>query len=50
MSIDLTVLADRRHRFEVHAAEELLVDYGWLPTTRGSYCPAHAHAARQGGA
>ncbi len=26
---------------------ELLVDYGWLPTSQGSYCPQHAAPARQ---
>jgi hypothetical protein len=25
---------------------ELLVDYGWLPTSKGSYCPRHAREAR----
>jgi len=25
---------------------ELLVDYGWLPTSKGCYCPAHAAEAR----
>ncbi|MCX2933155.1 hypothetical protein ORI20_23060 [Mycobacterium sp. CVI_P3] len=45
-SIDLTVRADGRVRFEIHATEELLVDYGWLPTTRGAYCPDHARRVR----
>jgi hypothetical protein len=26
---------------------ELLVDYGWLPTSDGSYCREHAAPARQ---
>ena len=26
---------------------ELLVDYGWLPTSQGCYCRQHAAAARQ---
>jgi hypothetical protein len=25
---------------------ELLVDYGWLPTSKGCYCPRHAREAR----
>jgi hypothetical protein len=25
---------------------ELLVDYDWLPTSRGRYCPKHAGEAR----
>jgi hypothetical protein len=25
--------------------DELLVDYGWLPTSKGSYCPRHAREA-----
>ena len=48
-SIDLTVLAGERARFEIHAIEELLVDYGWLPTPRGSYCPHHAREVRHVG-
>ncbi|NTY59688.1 hypothetical protein [Mycolicibacterium sphagni] len=45
-SIDLTVLAADRAAFEIHATEELLVDYGWLPTSRGAYCPEHAARLR----
>lgn len=45
-SIDLTVLANGRVSFEIHATEELLVDYGWLPTSRGAYCPDHSRQVR----
>jgi hypothetical protein len=45
-SIDLTVLANGRIRFEIHAIDELLVDYGWLPTSHGAYCPDHARHMR----
>ena len=31
---------------EQELADELLVDYGWLPTSKGSYCPQHAWEAR----
>lgn len=37
---------EEREIFTVHAVEELLVDYGWLPTPRGSYCPEHARIVR----
>ena len=48
-TIDVSVLVgDRRETFTVQAVDELLVDYGWLPTTRGSYCPRHARSARNG--
>jgi hypothetical protein len=45
-SIDLTVLAHDRVAFEVHATDELLVDYGWLPTPHGAYCPDHSRRVR----
>lgn len=31
---------------EKESINELLVDYGWLPTSKGSYCPRHAREAR----
>jgi hypothetical protein len=31
---------------EKESLDELLVDYGWLPTSKGSYCPQHAREAR----
>jgi hypothetical protein len=31
---------------EKESLNELLVDYGWLPTSRGSYCPGHARETR----
>jgi hypothetical protein len=31
---------------EKESVNELLVDYGWLPTSKGSYCPQHAWEAR----
>ena len=31
---------------EKESVNELLVDYGWLPTSEGSYCPRHAREAR----
>jgi hypothetical protein len=48
-SIDLAVLAYDKVAFEIHATEELLVDYGWLPTSRGAYCPDHAPRVRGSG-
>ena len=40
------------HKLDAAAAakqplNELLVDYGWLPTSQGSYCRQHAGPARQ---
>jgi hypothetical protein len=31
---------------ERESLDELLVDYGWLPTSKGAYCPQHAAQAR----
>ncbi|HMZ14259.1 MAG TPA: hypothetical protein PLI79_12155 [Mycobacterium sp.] len=46
-TIDVSVLVvDGRETIAVHAVEEILVDYGWLPTPRGSYCPQHARSVR----
>lgn len=46
-SIDLSVLRlEIRETYVTHSVDELLVDYGWLPTTQGSYCPDHARSVR----
>lgn len=29
-----------------NSLNELLVDYGWLPTSKGYYCPHHAPQVR----
>jgi hypothetical protein len=31
---------------EKELLNELLVDYGWLPTSKGCYCPRHTREAR----
>jgi hypothetical protein len=33
---------------ETDSLNELVVDYGWLPTSRGYYCPHHAPQVRNG--
>jgi hypothetical protein len=46
--IDLSVLAPERNAvIEKQALDELLVDYGWVPTSNGSYCPEHAAQERE---
>ena len=37
---------ERDKTIEKESLNELLVDYGWLPTSKGSYCPRHARGAR----
>jgi hypothetical protein len=36
------VVPEHKQAYEIQVIDELLVDYGWLPTTTGSYCPRHA--------
>ena len=36
----------RQKAIERHSLNELLVDYGWLPTSKGYYCRRHAARAR----
>lgn len=40
------VLAERREVLVAQAVNELLVDYGWLPTSWGKYCRSHAATVR----
>lgn len=42
------VLAEERDALVEQAINELLVDYGWLPTSWGRYCRAHAPSVRNG--
>ena len=37
---------EHHNTIEKESLNELLVDYGWLPTSKGSYCPRHAREAR----
>jgi hypothetical protein len=37
---------DHHNAIERNSLNELLVDYGWLPTSKGYYCPHHAPQAR----
>jgi len=41
--IELTfVVPGHKEAYEIQVIDELLVDYGWLPTRNGCYCPRHA--------
>jgi hypothetical protein len=51
--IDVSVPRPERNNATIHdkaiekeSLNERLVDYGWLPTSKGCYCPRHAHEAR----
>lgn len=47
--IDVTVIVLKpdRETASKRPLNELLVDYGWLPTTRGYYCRQHAASVKQ---
>ena len=46
--IDLSFLVPgHKAAIEKETLDELLVDYGWLPTSTGSYCPQHAARQRE---
>jgi hypothetical protein len=38
-------VTDHENAIERNSLDELLVDYGWLPTSKGYYCPHHAPQA-----
>lgn len=46
-AIELSVVVpEDNEAIEKQDLDELLVDYGWLPTSHGGYCPQHAAQAR----
>ena len=46
-AIELSVVVpEDNEAIEKEDLDELLVDYGWLPTSHGGYCPQHAAQAR----
>ncbi len=47
-SIDVSVfVTESRTAVVKQSLNELLVDFGWLPTALGGYCRQHATRARQ---
>ena len=46
--IEVSVLVTRQNESVArHSLNELLADYGWLPTDGGAYCRQHAEWVRE---